>query len=141
MVELVDQGRAPADVYVVWLPEQVQGLRRFQEGRQVEMAASPRSRKMYTRKDPLVAGGKAAKKKSSGSWSSGNKTGKTAAQMAKERKRAESRGSEGPKRSMPRPGGVGKGSGRGTAANKRVSGAEGPKRSAPVKWRTKKSGK
>jgi hypothetical protein len=78
------------------------------------------TRPMLTRKDPLVAGGKAAKKKSSGSWSSGNKTGKTAAQKASERKKAEYRGAEGPKKSSPRPArsGVGKGAGRGVAMNK-----------------------
>lgn len=49
-------------------------------------------------------------------WSSGNKTGKTAAQKAKERKKANYRGAEGPKKSMPR---AKKVTGRGTPAKKK----------------------
>jgi hypothetical protein len=72
------------------------------------------------RNDPTIAGGRSVKKKTSSGWSSGNKTGKTAAQKASERKKAEYRGAEGPKKSSPRPArsGVGKGGGRGVAMNK-----------------------
>lgn len=50
MVVRVVRARVPADVYVVWLPVQVQGCWWFQEGEQVMYGKSPAGKKPAMKK-------------------------------------------------------------------------------------------